>query len=323
MAKYIGRRCHVGLAKEATRGIPVSPTFWLPWTSTSFDDKVEKVREVSAFGNIADSDSAYVAGSYGQGTIEGEIRTNMLGLLMTNLLGASPTTAGADPYTHTYSFTNTNQHQSLSILIQDPNSAPANARMFTRCMINTFTITVDPIGTVKYSIEFIAGGVKDWVYQTPTFTTLGDKFLHQHLRLSLADTIGALPSTQLDTKHFEITFNKNLMIDWMNGTLAPADVLNQSYSVEGNVQLNYEDYTWRNYMVNSTYKAMEFQLYKDGNASLRFQFPRVDFYDWEANKDLDAIVTQTLSFKANIDTANAYNMIYLATLINQYNGANY
>jgi hypothetical protein len=53
------------------------------------------------------------------------------------------------------------------------------------------------------------------------------------------------------------------------------------------------------------------------------RFPRIDFFDWEPNLDLNAIATQKLAFKANYDAANALQLISTCTLANAYNAANY
>ena len=184
-------------------------------------------------------------------------------------------------------------------------------------MINSFNIVIEPTGMIKYNIEFMASAGQDWARLTPVFTSLGDKYLHQHLSFKLADVVGDLAAaSKISLKRFEITFNKNIMIDWVDGTVIPNDLHNQQLAVEGNITLNYENRTYRNYMLNDTYKSLEMYLLKDANDSLKVQLPRVDFSEWEPSNELDTIVTQTLQFKGNYDEANAYKIIYLCTLIN-------
>ena len=60
MSKFVGRRGQVGLAKESSAGTIVTPTFWLPINSISFDDKTTTARENEGLGRIEDSDSNYV-----------------------------------------------------------------------------------------------------------------------------------------------------------------------------------------------------------------------------------------------------------------------
>ena len=315
---FVGRLKTVAFIKEATRGVyaTAGTHFWVPWTSVSIENKVMKERQNGAYGNIADSDEGFVTGKYCQGTLEGEIRAESLGLLLCNVLGAVPASAGGPPYTHTYTLQDTlNQHQSLTIVVQDPEEI--GTTIYKNAMINTFNIVVEPTGMVKYSVEFMATAGQDWTRLTPNFTALGDKYLHQHLAFKLADNVaGIAAASVINLKRFEITVNKNVMIDWIGGTLVPGDIHNQALSVEGSLTLNYENKTYRNYMLNGTYKSMEFKLLKDANDTLTMQFPYVDFSEWEPSNDLDSIVTQTLNWKANYDAANAAKIISTCSLIN-------
>ena len=120
MTKFVARRGQLGIAIEATRGTPVNPTFWLPWATMSFSDKVEEVREEQGLGKIADSDSKYVTMRSGEGDIEAQLYDKAFGVILTGLLGASPSTGAGPPYTHTYTLANTNQHKSVSLYWHDP-----------------------------------------------------------------------------------------------------------------------------------------------------------------------------------------------------------
>src|SRR3990167_9828724 len=102
MTKFVGRRGQLGIAVEATRGTPVSPTLWVPWATMSFQDRIEEVREEQGLGIIADSDSKYVTQKMGEGEIEAQLYDKALGIILTGLIGAAPSTTGSDPYTHTY-----------------------------------------------------------------------------------------------------------------------------------------------------------------------------------------------------------------------------
>ena len=116
MSKHVGRRGVLGVAKEASRGTIVgTPTFWIPRSTISFDDKIEQAREEEAMGRIADSDAAFVTQKMADGEFESNLDDKTVGIILTSLLGASPTTTGAPTYAHTYAQSNTNQHESLSI----------------------------------------------------------------------------------------------------------------------------------------------------------------------------------------------------------------
>lgn len=323
MAKFVGRRCTVGIAKESSRGTAVVPTFWIPLTTISFDEKVNKVRTEEGFGNIQEGSDSYITSIYGEGDMEAEIRVAALGLILYGLFGtvSSATAAGeAAVYEHTYSIANTNQHQSLSLLAQDP----IQAQMMALTMIDSLKITVEPSGVVKYTVSFKSRGAKEWTTQTATYTSDSYKFLHQHFSLKVASAIAGLgAASALSVKSFEIEIAKNVVIDNVAGTVQPEDLLNQQFAVTGTIKMNHEDNTFKGYDLDNTYRAMQFNLLHPttiGNAEkneLNIQLPRVSFTEWERDRSLNDIVGQTINFQGNYDATNALNVISTCVLTNQ------
>lgn len=313
MSKFVGRRGTLGIAVEATRGTPVSPTFWVPWATMTFKDTVEEAREEQGMGQLADSDSKYVVMQMGEGEVEAELYDKALGIILIGLMGAAPVTSGGNPYTHTYTQTNTNQHKSVSLYWKDPDRSD----MYPLGMLDSLQVTVEPSGKVQWTLGFKSKTARDWTSQTPVFTSLGAKWLHQHLQVKLADTVGGLSAaTVISLKNLEMTISKNTVFDSVMGTVEPEDILNQQIAVEGSLELNLEADTYRDYMLNGTYKAMEIKLNGGTSSTLTFQFPRVDFSEWEPDYTLNEIAKQTINFKGNYDAANALDIISTCTLIN-------
>lgn len=279
----------------------------------SFADRTEVAREEQGQGVIADNDSVYVTMKMGEGDVEAQLYDKALGVILAGVLGAAPSTAGSNPYTHTYTLSNTNQHKSISLYWQDPDRSD----MFPLGMVNSFQVSVEPNGIVNYTIGFMSKTAREWSSLTSSFTSLGSKFLHQHVQVRLADTIGGLAAASpIALKNLELNINKNTMFDSVIGTVEPEDVLNQQLSVEGSITLNLEADTYRDYMLNGTYKAMEIYLLRSASSSLKLQFPRVDFTQWEPDFTLNEIAKQSINFKANYDQANALDIISTAELIN-------
>jgi hypothetical protein len=120
VTKFVGRRGTLGIGIEATRGTPVTPTYWLPFVTMSFFDKIESARENQGMGVIADSDSFYVTMKQGEGEIEAQLYDQAIPYILSSLLGAVPVTTGSNPYTHTLTLSSTNQARTLSIYWSDP-----------------------------------------------------------------------------------------------------------------------------------------------------------------------------------------------------------
>jgi len=316
MTKFAGRRGSLALAIEDSRGVPPTSSsdyFWVPFATMSFKDTVEEAREDQGMGVLADGDSKYVVMKMGEGEVEAQLYDKALGVVLAGVLGAVPSTAGSNPYTHTYTLSNSNQHQSVSLYWSDPDRKD----MYKLGMVDSFQISVEPSGIVNYTLGFKSKTADEWTTIAPVFTSLGSKFLHQHVGVKFAAAVGDLTAaTAISLKNLELTINKNTMFDSVMGTVEPEDVLNQQISVEGTIELNLEDDTYRDYMLNGTYRAMEVKLTNGTSSIFTMRFPRVDFSEWEPDYTLNEIAKQSINFKANYDAANALDIISTCTLVN-------
>lgn len=313
MTKFVGRRGTLGIAIEATRGTPVTPTYWLPFVTMSFADKIESARETQGMGNIGDSDSFYVTMTMAEGDIESQLYDQALGYIFTSLLGSTPVTTGTNPYTHTFTLSQTNQSETLTLYWQDPD----RSYIFPFAVVDSLKMSVETNGIVNYTIGFKSKTARNWATLSPSFTTLGSKFLHQHLQFRLASNIAGLSgATPISLKKLELNINRNAVFDSVMGTVEPEDILSQTLSVEGNFNLNLEDDTYRNYFLGNTYRSMEIKLLSSASSSLQLQFPRVDFNTWEPDFSLNEIAKQTVNFKSNEDTANGLHLISTAVVVN-------
>lgn len=321
MTKFVGRRGELLLAKESSRGTgTVSNGIWTPRMTVSFDDKIESAREPEGLGKLADSDSNFVVQKMAEGEFEGQLNDKSIGVVLTSLLGSSPTIAGGPTYTHTYTLSNSNQHQSISVLYQDPDTV----KLYALGVVDSLKIVVEQNAIVTYTVGLKSRVGKDWTRQTASFTSIGNKFLHQHLIFKLADTVGALSgASAISLKKLELNITANADFDAVLGTVEPEDILNQQFAVEGTVELLKQDETYRNYMLGNTYKAMDITLQGSSSSKLQFQFPRVDFTEWEQDRSLDSLVSQSIQFKGNYDAANALDIISTCVLTNSYAGTGY
>lgn len=313
MTKFVSRRGTLGIAKEATKGVPVVPSYWLPYVTMSFFDRVENAAEEQGMGQIADQDSFYVTMTMGEGDVESQLYDQAIPYILMSLLGAAPVTTGGNPYTHTFTMSQTNIPQTLSLYWTDPD----RDYLFPQAVVESLKCSVAPNGIVSWTIHFKSKTARNWTHQTPAFTTLGSKFLHQHLRFKIAANIaGISAATALSLKNLDFTIDRKTIFDTVMGTSEPEDILSQTISVEGSATLNLEDDTYRNYMLAGNYKSMQIKFDNGASSSFDLQFPRVSFSQWEPDYALNEIAKQKVNFKANYDAANAQSIITTATVIN-------
>jgi hypothetical protein len=309
MTKFIGRRVNVGIGKETSRGVAVAPGFFIPKTNYTFDDKTNKAKSGESFSSIVGGGSqAVVTGRFSEGALEGELNANSFGLILLATLGAeTPSAYSTSAYTHTYTLGNTNQHTSLTVLCKDP----IGDTCFKGCMVDSLEITIAQNEVVKYNCALKGKKGNDW---TITATYAADyKFVGRDLVFKVAaDTASLAASTAISVKEIKLTINKNADHDWVLGTLEPEDILNKSFTIEGQITLNYEDRTWRDYMNNGSTKAMGILLTNTrqtigsaGNPAFYIEFPVVEFSEWESKRDNDDIASQKINFTALYDIATS------------------
>lgn len=309
MSKFIGRRVNVGIAKESSRGVGVAAAFTIPKTNYTFDDKANKARSGEQLGNIAGNGSqSIVTGRFAEGALEGEVNANSFGLLLLALFGTdTPSAYATGAYKHTFTLANTNQHQSLSIHCEDP----IGDVIFENAMIDNLSIDVNENEIVKFT-----AGLKSKKGQSDTYTpafAADYKFVGRDMEFKVAATQGDLAAASaVSIKSLKLTVNKNVDFDWVLGTLEPEDVLNKQIVIQGQLTLNYEDRTWRDYMLNGDYKAIGIKLTNSraeigtaGTPILYFEFPVVDFSEWESQRGNDEIAGQTINFTVLYDIANS------------------
>lgn len=320
MAKYSGRLVKLGIGRETVRGTGVAPTFQVPRTNFSFDDKVVKARSIGGLGTLADSEESFVTTKYGQGDIEAEVRASSFGLFLYSMLGSLSTSGPTDSaYTHSFSLANSNQHQSLTFLVVDENTT----EMYKLVMLDSLEFIAELDEVVRFNASFMG---KLGTGSSSSMATLAaeSKFTKKHLSFKLAANLAGLSgASAISIKTLNITFAKNVTLDDVHGTAEPEDLLNRQVAIEGSLTLNYEDETYKDYMRNNTSRAMEIAwtntddtIGASTNPSLTMRFPKVDFFDWEPAYDLDEIVTQTVSFKASRDVSGGNALISTCDLVN-------
>lgn len=313
MTKFVGRRGTLGVAFETTRATPVVPAYWIPYATLSFNDDTEIATESQAFGNIADQDSYYVTLQMAQGDVGAQLYDQALPYFLGSLLGAKPVTTGSNPYTHTFTISQTNTPVSLTLYWTDPD----RSYIFPLAVVDTLTVAIKPLGMVEYTIGFKSKTARNWAQQTPNFTSIGSKFLHQHLVFKTAANVGSLTAaSNISLKELNFKISRNSTFDQVMGTVEPEDIISNQLSVEGDFTLNLQDDTYRNYMLGGTYKSMEINLLNGASSSLDLRFPRVGFFQWDPDYTLNEIAKQKIQFKANYDSANALDMISTAVVIN-------
>ena len=319
MAKIIGARIAAGFGKETTRGTAVAPTFWIPWVNFTFDDKVQKYTSQEALGVLDDAAEEFVGERWGEGDFEGEIRDKSFGLLLYALFGTvNSAVKETTAYNHTFTISQTNQHQSLTVAIDDPNTD----LQFPLVMIEKLALDIILGQLVRYNATFISKGSES--SNVSKSITVENKFVPTQVTIKLASTrAGLAAASAVKVQSLKLNVMKNLKRKHFLGSLSPDDIINQAIGIEGTFELPYEDQTYRNYMLNQTYMAMSIDILNTGvtigatsNPRLQIIFPRCSFRDWTPNRPKGELYEQVIGFKAMRDVTNSEDLMYQTILTN-------
>jgi len=320
MSKFSGRLVKLGIGRETSRGAGVASTYHVPHVTFSYDDKVTQARLEGGMGVLADSEAAFVTTKFGAGDLEGEVRGDSFGLFLYSLLGTLSTAGPTDSaYTHSFSVNNVVASQSLSFTVTDSNTT----EMYKLVMLDTLEMAAELDNVLKFSASFMGKQAASTSDTVPTLSA-SNKYTKKHLSFKIAANVGSLTAASaISLKNLTLTFSKGVVLDDVLGTAEPEDILGTLLGIEGQVTLNYEDETYKNYMRDGTNRAMEIKwtdndttIGASTNPSLTMRFPKVDFFEWEPNYALDEIVSQTFSFKASRDVANSLAIISTCDLVN-------
>jgi len=321
MSKFIGRLVEVGVGLESSRGVAVVPAMWIPKTDFSFDDKVDRVRSVAGLGKLADSEEAFVVTKYGAGDMTMYLRSQTIGYFLYSMFGSLSTSGPTDnAYTHAFSISEDNQHESLTLYVKDKN----NTEAYKLAVVDSLEFLASLDEPVTVNVSFLSRKGNVWASQTPSYTD-EYMFTKKHVKVKVAADIASLgAASALSLKSARLTISQNPVRQDVLGTAEPEDILNQQLSVEGELVLDYESSTWKDYFTGGTDRAMEVKFVNEDevvgggstNPSLTIQMPKVDFNAWDPGYPLDELAIQTISFKGSYDLANSQNIISTCDLVN-------
>lgn len=313
MTKFIGRLADIGIAREGTRGTAEgSADFWVPKLSLTIDDAVEQVVDESSIGVIEDSPNASVVGKYAEGEIEGNINDKSIGLFMLAALGAVNTTGPADTsvYTHTFTVSQSAQHPSLTLFLDDGNQDYT----YALAMLNQLDLDI----TVGQFSKFMAA-FRSKVGATATLSpsyTAETLFLPQHGSVKIASAVAGLgAASAINMRSVKLTISKNIEDDRTLGSIDQVDILNKQFAVEGTLELVFDSNTFKTEMLADTAQAMRIRLTNtnvtiggSSNPQLNIDLAKVKFSEFKRGYSNNDITMATVNFKAFYD-ASATSMI--------------
>ncbi len=322
MAKAIGRLVNLGIGKETTRGTAVTPTYWIFKTELDWQEKFEQAVDESSVGVIADAVGAEIVKRWAEGSFGGNITDRSIGLILLSLFGSvSSSLKGGEStvYEHTFSLSNSVQHPSLTLGIDDV----WQDYQFALAMIESLEIKYERGKFITYTANFKSKKGAD-ASLTASYTA-ENLFRPQDFVFKIADNLSGLDSASaVSIKSATLRFEKNLEIDDVLGSVDPADILNKQFVCTGTIEAVFEDEsTFKDVALGDEAKALRFDLENSavtiGSSShpkLKIDLAKVKFNEITRATPIGDLVMQTIGFKAfySLSDSKLFNCVLTNTV---------
>lgn len=311
MADYSGRKVKVGLGKEAVRGTAVAATYWARWETFDFFDTATTTYNQSAIGVLDKYSQAEITEAWAEGTLGGKITDQTYGLLLYGAFGSHSvlTHAGETTvYDHTFTESQSNASQSLTIVRVDPNQT----LNYALAMVDTHEIDVKAGDFVRQTTKFTSQPGATTT-ATPAFVA-ENEFKAKYVTVKMATSVGGLAAaTAIPLNNFKLTVNKNVAPYWVVGQNNPSEIFSQAVEITGEFQLRYSDNTYFTPRFANTVEAISVDIKNtdvtigtSSNPEIVFTMPQCYLNTLKIDNTLDGMVQQTVSFTATYSLANSY-----------------
>lgn len=314
MSKGIGRKMQVGIAKETSRGTAESAaTYWAPFSEAEINEKDEKALVDMSYGLIEESQGEEIVKQWAEATVKAPVTDKHFGLLLLAALGSVSTGDNADSDSsvkdHTFSVAQSAQHQALTLFLDDP----LGGQDYKHAMgvLSSLELNYERGKFIEYSANFMAK--KGQTASLSPATTTEYRFLPQHLSFKLASDISGLDgASAISIKSLKLTIEKNVESDDVLGSVAPADFLNKSFTITGELEAIWQNESdFKTAALAGTAKAMRIDLVNSGvtignaaNPRLKIDLAKVVFGEFANPIKINDVMVQSLSFKAHYSTGD-------------------
>lgn len=218
-------------------------------------------------------------------------------------------------FTHIFYRANTNTHQSLSVVNDDPVSPMVAAYS----MLDSLELEVANNSFLTFAAKLKG---KKLAVASPTSSFITDNpFMGKNCTVKFADTTALLTAASaVELSRIKLSFKKNVADYQALGSDDVSSLHNQQFNVAGDLDALFNSTTFRDYMINSTKKACRIRLLNTGvtigsagNPELMIDMARQSFRDWGSSSDNNGLRTQTMGFDGEFSTTDAFTTIILLT----------
>lgn len=292
---HSGRKVHYGLGAGANAA---SAAFWLRHSTLNFYDRQDHLDNESAMGVDERINDSEIASILADGSIEGKIGVDSIGLVLRGMFGA-PTSVQRGTtgiYDHTFRFGATAGRVTAF------RKSPMNDLKFGNATLSTLELRAAAKDWSMFSAEATAlKGVT--ATSTPAYIEAEAEFSGKNVSVRVGTTEAAmLAATRLPATTANATISREVSPFFGLGNVEPDDIDATEIGVEGEVTLRYKNTDVETYWRNNTKLWLQIahtntavDLGGGVNPSLVITYPKASLRTPDLSNDLAAIVKQTFN----------------------------
>lgn len=309
MSNKIGRKTRVGIGPETTPGTGVSAVDWFLIDVADAFNTMEHTADNSALGVLNESHKGRKTKIMSEFNLEGNIGNLGIGHLLKGCLGASGAAnlLESGVYSHTFNELNTNNKPSFSLYLNDDDVS----ERAVYSMVNTLELNLVAGAKGRFKSQFYGRALVDSA-SSPTITSESELDT-QDLSLEYADTYSDLGTgTSFNVKEFNILFENNVQDYLVNGSNNPDVFYNRTFKITGSFTMSFQDDTFKDFVEGDSTRAIRIHLENPSSLIGATEFPsltidlaKCSFTNFEPGRDMDDLVTQTISFQAEYSIEDA------------------
>lgn len=297
---YIGRREAIGLGVEATPGTGVAAQGWLRWLDQDIQPKTNVIENESAMGVVDRVNDSEITNKWAEGTIGGKVTVETVGFLMLGMWGevvSSAPDAGTGIVTHSYALKQSSEPTALSVT----RVTPLKSERFTYGTVESFELEAEVGGYVTVS-SAIKARVGESTTATPAFVEEAE-FTSKHITIKTAENLAGLAGAPvIKARSLKLNAERpSTAFDPLGTDVEPEFDLG-AFEAKGEFVVRATSTEYEEAYLNNSRFALEVAMV-NGDESLTFTASKVRFRELESSRDKDEVVTATVQFFCEFDTA--------------------
>ena len=312
-----GRKSWIGIAKETTPGVPVTPSTYIPFNSNTLLGKHEPVGDDEAFGvRDAEFGSSVKGKRFGEGEIGILAESVNVGYLIGGAFGTfgSPSDLGNGVYRHEFTRNNSDTPQTFSIT----NDRSIDRELYTYAVINQFNLNFAD-GEAHANATIMSRFPVTTASGTLTLVS-GVFFTFRNAQVQLGANLSAAQSaakTEVENLTFNINNNaemiyRSAVVDGSRSDPGDVSLIAMGkFEVSGEITLLFENTTQRDNYYNLSKQALVLSLVTDRdigggeNDKLEIQVPKLRIQERSMETGIDDFFSETLSFIGEYDSVQS------------------